>query len=61
MKVFILQRVVWNSIDGELRTIIQVYSDHDVAHEEQQRLEFTEGTFCEFSGIDYEVEEWEVV
>lgn len=61
MIVFILQRVVWDHVDGETRTIIRVYSDHDMAHEEQQRLEFTEGTFCEFSGIDYEVEEWEVV
>lgn len=61
MKVFILQRVVWDHVDGEIRTNIQVYSDHDMAHEEQQRLEFTEGTFGEFRGIDFEVEEWEVV
>lgn len=60
MIVFILQRVVWDHVDGETRTIIRVYSDHDVANEEQQRLQESEGRISEFRGIDFEVEEWEL-
>lgn len=61
MKVFILQRVVWDHYDGEIRTNIKVYSDNHAAHNEQQRLQESEGRISEFRGIDFEVEEWEVV
>ena len=60
MKVFILQRVVWDHVDSEIRTILKVYTDAIKAMDERNHLQDSEGRVSEFRGIDFEVEEFDV-